>query len=322
MPQAAPITLAPAPLSVAAPPLTAPNAPTAVSLADGPGSDLTVTWATPPVDAAHSAAIGFNLRFSPVGAAGWTTVTGISSPYDLSNLAAGAAFDVQLQGVNAAGVSPWSATTTMATAVAAPNAPVIAGVTAPPDGTVTNLSVTWSAPATDSTHGAATGYNLRFSPAGAGTWTTVAAVSSPHILSGLTGAIAFDIEVQPTNTAPNPGPWSATVTASTWGIMVAPGDWVPATRQTHGAGVVPLGGANLIATAAPTAVTGAAMAWSSSASIVPATGLITAGADGEANGWGQWFNAPATAGTYYLWLLAQGAGGTEGALVTGPITVI
>ena len=34
------------------------------------------------------------------------------------------------------------------------------------------------------------------------------------------------------------------------------------------------------------------------------------------------FNAPATAGTYYLWMLAQGsAGSTIGALVTSAITV-
>jgi hypothetical protein len=49
--------------------------------------------------------------------------------------------------------------------------------------------------------------------------------------------------------------------------------------------------------------------------------LIAAGADGQTNGWGQWFNAPAAPGTYYLWLLAQGTSGTIGALVTSAITV-
>jgi hypothetical protein len=63
-------------------------------------------------------------------------------------------------------------------------------------------------------------------------------------------------------------------------------------------------------------------AWSSSATVVPTTGLITTTADGQTNGWGQWFNAPATAGTFYLWMLAQSAGGiTAGALVTSAITV-
>ena len=59
-----------------------------------------------------------------------------------------------------------------------------------------------------------------------------------------------------------------------------------------------------------------------SAAALPTTNLIAAGADGQTNGWGQWFSAPATSGTYYLWMLAQGAGeATIGALVTSAITV-
>ncbi len=76
------------------------------------------------------------------------------------------------------------------------------------------------------------------------------------------------------------------------------------------------------ATPAPTTVTGGAFAWSVSNSTVPTSGLIAAAADGQTHGWGQWFNAPATAGTFYLWMLAQGAGSaTIGALVTSAITV-
>ena len=78
----------------------------------------------------------------------------------------------------------------------------------------------------------------------------------------------------------------------------------------------------MVATAAPTVVTGAAFAWSASQSTLPTSGLVAATGDGQTNGWGQYFTAPATAGTYYLWLLAQGAGGvTTGALVTSAITV-
>jgi hypothetical protein len=78
----------------------------------------------------------------------------------------------------------------------------------------------------------------------------------------------------------------------------------------------------MTAAAAPTAVTGAAFFWSASASTVPTGGLIAAASDGQTNGWAQYFNAPATAGTFYLWMLPQGAGGTTtGALVTSAITV-
>ncbi len=302
-----------------------PNTPSALSLAQGAGSNLTVTWTAPVVDNTHGAVTGFNLRSSPSGAGTWTIVAGVTSPYTLSGLAAGAAIDVQLQSSNLAGASAWSATSTSTTAAGGPytpNAPAIASVTPPADGTNTKLTVTWTAPAIDGSHNAATGYNLRYSPSGAGTWTTVSAVTSPYTLSGLAGAAGIDVGVQGTNGAASPGAWSAITTGTTWGATVAPGTWVAAASQTHNQSVAPNGGANMIVAPAPTVVTGAVFAWSASNSAVPTTGLIAAGADGQTNGWGQYFNAPATAGTFYLWMLAQGVGAaTSGAFVTSAITV-
>ena len=315
-----PATIAPSP-----PTPGTPNTPSSASLAQGAGSDLTVTWTAPAIDSTHGAATGFNLRSSPYGAGTWTTVSGVTSPYDLSGLAAGAAIDVQLQSSNATGTSPWSAISTLTTAAAgpyAPNAPAIASVAPPVDGTNTKLTVTWTAPAIDSTHGAATGFNVRSSPAGANTWTTVTGVTSPYRLTGLTGATALNVEVQGTNAAASPGAWSAATTATTWGTTVAPGGWTAAAAQVHNTNVAPNGGVQMTVTAAPTAVTGAAFAWSASNSAIPTTGLIAAAADGQTNGWAQYFNAPATAGTFYLWMLVQGAGATTtGALVTSAITV-
>ena len=108
----------------------AANPPSAVSLAQGPGSDLTVTWTAPATDSTHGAATGFNLQSSPSGAGTWTIVSGVTSPYLLSGLAAGAAIDVQLQSSNAAGASAWSATSTLTTATAAPNAPGLVSLAA------------------------------------------------------------------------------------------------------------------------------------------------------------------------------------------------
>jgi hypothetical protein len=190
------------------------------------------------------------------------------------------------------------------------------------DGTNSKLTVVWTAPATDSTHGAATGYNLRYSPSGAGTWTTVTGVTSPYTLTGLSGATAIDVELQATNAAASPGAWSAITTGTTWGATVAPGVWTASTSQVHNTSVAPNGGVMMTVVTAPTAVTGAAFAWSASASTLPTSGLIAAASDGQTNGWAQYFNAPATAGTYYLWMLAQGAGAaTTGALVSSAITV-
>ncbi len=303
----------------------APNTPNAASLSQGTGSDLTVTWTAPAVDSTHNAATGFNLRSSPSGAGTWTTVSNVTSPYDLSGLAAGVAIDVQVQGSNAGGSGAWSTTSTLTTAAAgpyAPNAPAIAGVAPAPDGTNSKLIVTWTAPTVDSSHGAATGYNLRYGPAGSGTWTTVSGVTSPYTLTGQSGATAISVEVQGTNAAASPGAWSAATNGTTWGVTVTPGSWQAAATQVHNTPVAPNTGVNGFATPAPTAVTGAAFAWSTSASVVPNTGLIAATTDGQTNGWGQWFSTPATAGTFYLWMLAQSAGGvTAGALVTSAITV-
>jgi hypothetical protein len=314
---------APAVTGAAAASLYLPNIPAAVALAQGTGGNLLVTWTPPATDGTHSAATSFNLWSSPTGAGTWTTVSAVISPYTLNGLNAGAAYDVEVQAANTAGTSAWSTTTTLTTAAAgptAPNAPAIASVAPRSDGTATNLAVIWTAPATDATHSAATGYNLRTSPTGAGTWTTVTGVASPYTVTGLAGAVAIDVEVQATNTAGS-GAWSSIMTARTWGATVAPGSWVAASTQAHGTSVTPNGGVNMFAVAAPATVTGASFAWSASASVVPTTGLNAATGDGQTNGWGQYFSAPATAGTYYLWLFAQGASGTIGALVTSAITV-
>jgi hypothetical protein len=301
-----------------------PGTPAAPALTQGPGVGLTVSWTAPAADGTHGAATSFNLEWSPAGQNAWTPVTSVTSPYALTGLASGTSYDVRVQAVNAAGTGAWSAAATLATTSGpnAPNAPAITSVAPMPDGTTSKLVVSWTAPAADGTHDPATGYNLRYSPAGAGSWTTVSNVTSPCTITGLSGAEAVDVEVQAVNAAANPGAWSPVKTGTTWGAAVAQGVWTAAATQAHGTGVAPNGGVQIVATPAPTAVSGAAFAWSTSNTDVPNTGLVAASADGQTNGWGQWFNAPATAGTYYLWMLAQDAGGaTVGALVSNAITV-
>src|SRR5580658_8907628 len=129
------------------PPLYLPNTPSAASLAQGTGTTLTVTWTTPAVDGTHGAAAGFNLRSSPSGAGAWTNVPGVTSPYNLSGLAAGAAIDVQIQSSNATGTSAWSATSTLTTAIPAPFAPNAPSAASLAQGAGSALTVTWTAPA-------------------------------------------------------------------------------------------------------------------------------------------------------------------------------
>jgi len=305
-------------------PTLLPNTPQALTLTQGPGGDLTVTWTQPTADDTHSAATSFNVRFSLSGAANWTTVANVASPHVLSGLAAGTTFDVQVQSANAVGVSEWSATGTLATTTepSGPYAPSITAFAPPPDGQNSKLIVSWTGSAGDASHTAATGYTLRHRPAGTGSWTTVPGATSPWAITGLAGATAIDVEVQANDAASRPSEWSAAAAGKTWGAIVVPGGWVAAATQVHATGVAPNGGVQMTVTAAPTAVTGAAFCWSTSQSILPTSNLVTALPDGQTNGWGQYFQAPPAPGIYYLWMLAQGAGGvTTGALVSSAITV-
>ncbi len=214
---------------VAPPAVYAPNTPNAASLAQGIGSDLTVICAGPTINSTHNAATGYNLRSSPSGAGIWSMVSGVTRPYTLIGLAAGAAFDVQVQSSNTAGTGAWSAISTLATATAIPNTPSAASLA---QGAGSNLTVTWPASAIDSTHNAATGYNLRSSPSGAGTWTTVPGVTSPYTLTGLAAGVAIDVQVQSSNIT---GVCAGSVTSTLSTATAGTGAYAPNTPVIAGA---------------------------------------------------------------------------------------
>ncbi len=301
----------------------APNAPGSVSLANGNGSDLVVAWTAPAIDATHGAATGFNLHYSPTGAGNWTLVSGVSSPYDLSGLPGQARIDVQLQGTNAAGSSVWSATSTLTTGVAgpqAPNAPAITSVVAPADGTVGKLVVTWTAPAADNTHGAATGYNIRTSPSGANTWTVVTGVTSPYTLTGLTGGAAIDVEVQATNAA-TAGAWSAATTVTSYSSTISLASPSTSTSIAHNTATVPAPATQAVVSGLPTTIQAQ---WSTSATTVPTAWQASSGAYNTYQA--VWYLALTTTtntpGSAYIWVQALNSSNQViGELVSGPYTI-
>ena len=303
----------------------APNTPASISLAQGSGSDLTVIWTAPVIDNMHGAATKSNLRSSPAGAGTWTTVSDVTSPYDLSGLAVDTAIDVQLQNSNAKGMSAWSDTSTLTTAAGglyAPNVPAITGVAPPPDGTTSKLKVSWTPPVIDTNHGAATGFNLRYSVHATNSWTVVSGVNTGSVINGLAGGTSYDVQVAATNASTaSPGSWSSSTTANTYGATLTAGELSAGLSQTRGASLLPSGGLNFYAVAAPTAPAFGYVAFGTSGTILPTTGLLVAGPAGT-NKFGAYCNAPATAGTYYVWDIMQNSGSVViGALVAGPITV-
>jgi len=161
----------------------------------------------------------------------------------------------------------------------------------------------------DGHHSAATGYNLRYSQSGAGTWTTGSGVNSPCSITGLSGAAGADVEVQHASSIASTS--SAITTGTTWGATAVPGSLTVAAAPVRGTDLAPGGGANLTATPAPTAVAGAAIAWSATPpfGLRPIWSRPAPTARPPRPMAGASISTPFTAGTYYLWMLAQNVGG-------------
>lgn len=97
-------------------------------------------------------------------------------------------------------------------------APIVApgqvtGLTSPSQ-TSAAVSLSWTAP---SSGGAVADYEIQWSPAGAGTWTTISdgtSTATTATVSGLSAATSYDFRVRATNSAGN-GSYSTTLTQST-----------------------------------------------------------------------------------------------------------
>ena len=200
---------------------------------------------------------------------------------------------------------------------AAPNVPT--GLVAAPvdDGTVSKLAVTWTASATDGTHDAATGYDVRHSPAGAGTWTTLVGVGSGAVITGLSAGTSYDVQVRATNgSTTSPSAWSSSATVSTWTNVITVANPPPATPITNGSG--PIVQVDITGT-----FTVAQAVWDASGTVAPASGWADSlgpFSTFEA-GWFLGGGASTAAGTAYLWVRTRNAGSvTIGRISYGPYT--
>jgi fibronectin type 3 domain-containing protein len=189
----------------AAPPAV-PAAPTGVSALGG-SKQVTVSWP------AVAGATSYNLYWSTssgVNTSTGTKITGASSPYLQTGLAAGTSYYYVVTAVNGSGESAPSAQTTAATAAPVPVVPAApTGVTA--TGGTNQVSVSWSAVS------GATSYNLYYSTASGVTvanGTKVTGVSSSYLLTGLAASTPYYVIVTAVN-ATGEGAASAQATATT-----------------------------------------------------------------------------------------------------------
>lgn len=197
--------------------LTPPGAPTGLASNSVTSSSAGLTWTAPTTGGSVAT---YSVQSSPHGANAWTTLspapTGTSAT--VSGLGASDYYDFQVAGVTSSGVvGAYDQITdilTLAPSTYAPNVPASVAT-----GTVTSSSVAlnWTAPATDGSHDAATGYLVAYSSNGGSTWSTPASAGNvtTYTFSGLSASTAYKFEVAATNSAGNSAYVTASATTST-----------------------------------------------------------------------------------------------------------
>lgn len=125
----------------------------------------------------------YNLRYRSQSAASWTTVNGVSSPYQLGNLACNTTYEWQVQSVcaNSTGsttLSAWSSSAFFTTMPCPVNCPVPSGLS------VSNITsgsavLSWNAVT------GALSYQVRYRPSSSAAWTYKTSISPSVSVSGL-----------------------------------------------------------------------------------------------------------------------------------------
>jgi len=305
-----------------------PNVPTGlVASAGSPAySAVALSWTAPATGGLYGPATSYVVQYRVHGSGSWTTAASsvMSASYMVTGLSHDTAYDFQVFGVNSVGAGAASSMVTLTTDYAPPNAPMVSSVAPVNDGTTSELAVTWTAPATDSTHDAATGYNLQYSIHGAGSWTLVTGVASPYTITGLSAGTSYDVEVEGTNASTtSPGAWSSATTNSTYSSALTWGvSGQPQSSFTHGSGNingVNNAGINVSASPEPSTVY---LDATTSNTVIPTAGLTSVTYYNSTYQWAAYYPVPDAPGTYYLWALAQNSSGNLiGAMVSGAITV-
>ncbi len=299
--------------------LAAPGQVTGLAAGTVTASSVALSWTGP---GSGGAPASYAVSYRVTGAGTWSSVSASGTSATVTGLSASTQYDFEVAAVNSAGTgaaSPIVNATTGAATAFPPNLPTAVTV-----GSVTSSTVpiTWTAPATDGSHGAATSYTVQWRQTGTSTWTQQSGVSTAsYTIAGLIAATEYDLQVQAVNGAGSSA-FTATVNATTG---TASGNYA------MGSGYQPLGNATSYAhstdvTANVSDMTTAAggshtapanvyFGWSTSATQAPTSTADMSAAQGQfANGGSNyWYSfnvpAPATPGSYYFWSVETDAGG-------------
>ncbi|HEV8506905.1 MAG TPA: fibronectin type III domain-containing protein, partial [Chitinophagaceae bacterium] len=162
--------------------LTSCGTPTGLTSSSITTTSATVNWT------AVAGAVTYNLQWKPSSSSTWTTVSGITTTSrSLTGLAAGTAYQFQIQTICSAGsgaYSPPASFTTTASCVT-PTGLNSSSIT------TTSATVSWTA-----VSGAVT-YNLQWKTSSSSTWATISGITTTsRSLTGLTAGTAYQFQVQ------------------------------------------------------------------------------------------------------------------------------
>jgi len=217
---------------------TVPGAPTSLSASQIGATSITLNWVAP-TNTGGSPITGYKVEYKRSNVNTYTVATASASPYQISGLTSGSAYNFRVSATNVTGTSVTTSvlnasTTTVPVAPTAPRSLATATVYG------NALALRWNAP---STPGATlTGYVVQQNIAA--TWTTIATVSGTttnYVVTGLTPSTSYQFQVIANNIV-GPSPASNTLTAST-------GTGIPGVANRPSAGNLTTTGATLSWTA-------------------------------------------------------------------------
>ncbi len=288
----------------AAAPAYAPNSPASVAIGTVTSASVALNWSAPATDGTHSAATSYLVAYSSNVGSTWSTPVNVGNvmTYSFTGLSAATAYAFEVAATNAAGSSAYvtaNATTSAASGSGVPNV-----VTALAAGTVTGNTVplSWTAPVVDGSHGAATAFAVQYRISGSAIWLTAtsAATASPYPVTGLISGQTYQFNVFGTN-ASGTGAGSIVTgipTASGDGLLYWGTGGYPASSIVHGSA----GNALVMYLTSGTNVASAQFGWSLTQYDPPtafqALTIYNSTLYGTLNG-----NGPATAGSYYGWMM-------------------
>jgi hypothetical protein len=279
----------------------APGAPTNLVAGSATSSTMALTWSA---SGSGGTVSGYSAYFKLHSGSTWSLATaGLSASatsYTVTGLASGTSYDFYVAANSVSNGSTASGTVTESTTtIAGPNA-----VTALAAGTVTNFTVplSWTAPAVDSSHGAAATYTIQYCINGSSIWATAAAgVSNAYYtVTGLIAGLEYQFNVFGVNAAgtgagstvtATPGPALGSFTY--WGTGGYPN--APVAHGSTGA----------IATfTTSSSVASASFGWSATQVDPPPTLQAMTLYNGNPLVYGSYSaNMPASAGTWYGWMI-------------------